>query len=251
VRAVRGAEAGTVRLLRELPRARLAHLATHGFFNEKAFRAEQRRAEEAIRGWRFSMEGPSGLVGAGAGAASPLSYTGLVLAGANRPDGAGPDGGILTGEMILGLDLRRLELAVLSACQTGLGAVADGECVQNLQRAFHVAGCADVIASLWSVPDESTAALMAVFYEELLGHHKPPLEALRSAQLWVYRNPGRISERAERGAPRLDKATRLPGTAAAPRPQEGTNHPERAADQGDRRAALKDWGGFILSGPGR
>ena len=67
------------------------------------------------------MEGPSGLAGAGAGAMSPLSYTGLVLAGANRPETAGSDGGILTGEMILGLDLHRMDLAVLSACQTGLG----------------------------------------------------------------------------------------------------------------------------------
>jgi tetratricopeptide (TPR) repeat protein len=250
-RLVAGAEASTARLLQELPRARLAHLATHGFFNEGAFRAEQWRAEEAIRGWHAAMEGPAGLAGAGAGAASPLSYTGLVLAGANRPEAAGPDGGILTGEMILGLDLRRLELAVLSACQTGLGAVADGECVQNLQRAFHVAGCADVIASLWSVPDESTAALMAVFYEELLGHHKPPLEALRSAQLWVYRNPGRISERAERGAPRLDKATRLTGTAAPSKSEGGSTHGERAPGAVNRRAAVRDWAGFILSGPGR
>jgi tetratricopeptide (TPR) repeat protein/CHAT domain-containing protein len=245
-RVVRGAEAGTVRLLGELPRARLAHLATHGFFNEKAFRDEQRRAEEAIRSWQFSMEGPSGLGGAGAGAASPLSYTGLVLAGANRPEAAGPDGGILTGEMILGLDLHRMDLAVLSACQTGLGAVADGECVQNLQRAFHVAGCGNVIASLWSVPDESTAALMAVFYEERLRHHRPPLEALRSAQLWVYRHPGRLAELAERGAPRPDKARRLPGAASAP-VAEG----ELEGARSGRRASVKDWGGFILSGPGR
>src|SRR5206468_3543789 len=94
-------------------------------------------------------------------------------------------------------------------CQTGLGEVADGQCVQNLQRAFHVAGCKNVIASLWSVPDESTAALMSVFYEELLHNHKPPLEALRAAQLSLYRNPGRIKEVAERGAPQMDKARPL------------------------------------------
>src|SRR5262249_47501164 len=151
---------------------------THGFFNEKDFRAEQQRAAEALRNWQFSMERPGGLGGAGAGALSPLSYTGLVLAGANHPEKAGPDGGILTRQMLLGLDLRRLDLAVLSACQTGLGEVADGQCVQNLQRGFPVAGCRNVVASLWSVPDESTAALMAVFYEELLQNHQPPLEAL-------------------------------------------------------------------------
>jgi hypothetical protein len=92
---------------------------------------------------------------------------------------------------------------------------------------------------------------MAVFYEELLRHRKSPLEALRSAQLWVHRNPGRIAERAERGLPRPDKGGRLPGTAAGPQPQVGTTHPERAAEAANRCAAVKDWAGFILSGPGR
>jgi CHAT domain-containing protein/Tfp pilus assembly protein PilF len=243
-----GAEASTTRLLRKLPRTHLAHLATHGFFNEKDFRAEQRRVAEAIRNWQFSEDRPAGLGGAGAGAQSPLSYTGLVLAGANHPEKAGPDGGILTGEMILGLDLRRMELAVLSACQTGLGEVANGQCVQNLQRAFHIAGCKNVIASLWSVPDESTAALMAVFYEELLRNHKPPLEALRAAQLFVYRNPGLIKEVVERGAPLPGKAKSLSGSA---RVEEALKRPERAADESGRRSPVKNWAAFILSGPGR
>jgi CHAT domain-containing protein len=244
---VTGAEASTTRLLRELPRARLAHLATHGFFNEKDFREEQRRAAEAIQNWQFSENNPVGLGGAGAGASNPLSYTGLVLAGANHPERAGPDGGILTGEMLLGLDLRRLELAVLSACQTGLGAVADGQCVQNLQRALHVAGCRNVVASLWSVPDEATAALMAVFYDELLHNHKPPLEALRAAQLWVFRHPGRIKELAERGAPVLGKAVHVPTaeTEGVARRREGSD------GTAARRSPAKDWAAFLLSGPGR
>jgi CHAT domain-containing protein len=59
--------------------------------------------------------------------------------------------------------------------------VADGECVHGLQLAFHVAGCKNVVASLWNVPDQATTALMAVFYDELLTKHRPPLEALRQA----------------------------------------------------------------------
>src|SRR5262249_38927907 len=179
-----------------------------------------------------------------AGAQSPLSYTGLVLAGANHPERAGPDGGILTGEMLLGLDLRSLELAVLSACQTGLGGVADGQCVQNLQRAFHVAGCRNVVASLWSVPDESTAALMGVFYEELLRNRRPPLEALRAAQLFVYRHPGQIKELAERGAPRLEKSVRLPESSAK---AEGASQASGAPDDlATRRSSVKDWAAFVL-----
>ncbi len=233
--------------LRELPNARRAHLATHGFFNEKDFQAEQWRAAEAIQSWQFSQDKPVGLGGAGAGAMSPLSYTGLVLAGANHPEKAGPDGGILTGEMLLGLDLRRMDLAVLSACQTGLGEVADGQCVQNLQRAFHVAGCRNVIASLWSVPDESTAALMALFYEQLLHNHTPPLEALRAAQLFIYRNPGLIKEVVERGAPLPSKAKSLSGSAKV---EEALKRPERPEESG-RHSPVKNWAGFILSGPGR
>jgi CHAT domain-containing protein/Tfp pilus assembly protein PilF len=225
-----GSSASTARLLQELPRARLAHLATHGFFNETEFRTEQRRAEAQLQAWQFQIDRPTQL--AGGGAQSPLAYTGLVLAGANVPDKAGPDGGILTGEVLMELPLEGLRLAVLSACQTGLGEVPGNECVRNLQNAFHLAGCPNVVASLWNVPDEPTAALMAVFYAELLARKRPPLEALRQAQLAVYRNPGQIRELAERGSER-------------PRPEgasEGVASP---------RAAVKDWAGFVLSGAGR
>jgi CHAT domain-containing protein len=237
VRVLEGSAASSARLLEELPRARLAHLATHGFFNERAFRAERGRREEQLRTWQFQTDRTTGL--AGGGAKNPLAYTGLVLAGANVPDQAGADGGILTGEVLLDLPLERLQLAVLSACQTGLGDVLDGECVQNLQRAFHLAGCRNVVASLWNVPDEATAALMAVFYDELLHKGRLPLEALRAAQLHVYRHPEQVRELAERGPPQTGVVAKAP--AATPRPGGGAQ----------RQTAVKDWAGFVLSGLGR
>ncbi len=237
--AVEGRAASVSRILKELPQARLLHLATHGFFNEKEFQRERQRAKEQAGELLLSQEilsGPAGLR-ITAGARSPLAYTGLLLAGAEQSDQAGP-GSILTGEGILALDLRQLELAVLSACQTGLGEVADRECVFNLQHAFHLAGCQNVVASLWSVPDEPTAALMGLFYRELQAG-KPPLEALRAAQLYLYQHPGQIKELAERRL-NIAKGGKLPEPKTEPQPQT-----ER------KPAAVKDWAGFVLSGVGR
>jgi len=242
-----GSQADVARLLRALPQAPLAHLATHGFFNERVFRQEQLRAHLQVASLLRAQE----LVGEGTGrrvtqgALNPLSYTGLVLAGANKPKEAGVHGGILAGEALLTLDLRGLELTVLSACQTGLGDVANGECVHNLQQAFHSAGCPNVVASLWSVPDEATAALMGLFYHALLEEKLPPLQALQAAQLYLYRHPNEIPElakRVERGAPLVAKGVKV----AEPDPK-----PVAPAPSGRQRVAVKDWAGFVLSGVGK
>ena len=106
--------------------------------------------------------------------------SGLVVAVRNRP--GTPGRGLVTGEALLDRDLSGLELAVLSACETGLGDVAGGEGVFGLQRALHLAGCRDVVASLWKVPDAATAALMGEFYRALWDEYLPPVLALQKAQ---------------------------------------------------------------------
>jgi CHAT domain-containing protein len=129
---------------------------------------------------------------------------------------------------------------VLSACETGLGELTAGEGVLGLQRAFHVAGCPNVIGSLWKVDDAATAALMAQFYHELRARKRSPLEALREAQLTIYRHPERIADLAgERGRPALDAAARL-GSAAARKPGEAP-----------KTTPTKLWAAFMLSGVGR
>jgi CHAT domain-containing protein len=244
VTCLEGNRADVGRLLQALPRASLAHLSTHGFFNDKLFQQERQRSRfqadallhshEVFRDALITM-----------GPLNPLSYTGLVLAGANKPERAGVHGGILTGEALLTLDLRKLELCVLSACQTGLGDVANGECVHNLQQAFHSAGCPNVIAALWSVPDEATAALMGLFYQALLVDKLPPLEALRAAQLYLYRHPEEIPDlvqRLDRGAPLLAQGIKVsqPYTKPTVPPMS-----ER------KRGSARDWAAFVLSGVGR
>ena len=176
---LQGSEAGTARLLQELPRARWTHIATHGFFADPSIRSVLTPDPKL-----FAQIGRERI---GAGLRNPLVLSGLVLAGANRPGSADPlahdDRGILTAEAIAGLDLSGLELVVLSACETGLGLVGGGEGVFGLQRAFHLAGAQNVVASLWKVDDQATSALMAIFYDRLWKQGKPPIEALREAQL--------------------------------------------------------------------
>ena len=76
------------------------------------------------------------------------------------------DGHLFAGE-IYNLNLNA-DLAVLSACQTGLGKYSKGEGVIGLSRALVYAGARNLVVSFWSVADESTAQLMTDFYSILL-----------------------------------------------------------------------------------
>jgi tetratricopeptide (TPR) repeat protein len=234
-----GNQAGTARLLAELPEARYVHLATHGFFADKKFRSIL-QVDEKLFDRRSFRKGPP------PGVRNPLVLSGLVLAGANLPlpkdlkERSESDGGILTAETITGLPLHKLELAVLSACETGLGEVAGGEGVFGLQRAFHLAGARNVVASLWKVDDQATSALMALFYDKLWRQKKPAIEALREAQLTLYHHPERIAALAKERGPNFDKVVRLPLT-----PDKETKPSLKG------KAAIKLWAGFVLSGLGQ
>jgi CHAT domain-containing protein len=89
------------------------------------------------------------------------------------------DGVLTVGELYsMNLDA---DLVTLSACETGLGKVANGDDVVGLTRGFLYAGSRSIVASLWSVDDQATATLMKAFYENLSNQNKR--EALRLAQL--------------------------------------------------------------------
>ncbi|MCY2995041.1 MAG: CHAT domain-containing protein [Planctomycetota bacterium] len=233
-----GAEASSSRVVQELPNASWAHFATHGFFADKKFRSalqfNEGAFEERIGLFRERL--------AVAGR-NPLVLSGLILAGANlsrEKDELGlpkGDGGILTAEAVASLDLTKMDLVVLSACETGLGDVAGGEGVFGLQRAFHVAGARNVVASLWKVDDKVTAVLMGLFYHNLWREKMPPIEALRQAQLYVYRHPEQVETLAATRGPAFDKAVKLP--------KSDTQTPM------SKTASTGHWAGFVLSGSGQ
>jgi CHAT domain-containing protein/Flp pilus assembly protein TadD len=156
--------------LKSLKPARLLHIATHGFFmpDEDDFSIDSLAAESAV----FD---------------EPMLRARLYFAGANRalngnPPAGGLDDGVLTAYEAMDLNLKGTELAVLSACDTGLGVTQNSEGVFGLRRALQEAGVEAVLMSLWQIPDRDTEELMRLFYEAWLsGANKPA--ALREAQL--------------------------------------------------------------------
>jgi CHAT domain-containing protein len=204
VDVLREDEATEEALRRGAPGHRYLHLATHGYFAPPELRSALAPADP-----RASRARIDALGGAGVSGWHPGLLSGIALAGANiRPTPIGHDDGILTALEVAELDLSGVELAVLSACETGLGAVAGGEGLLGLQRAFQVAGAHSVIASLWKVDDERTRALMSRFYENLWRKGQPAAEALREAQLSMLRGDlgrGPLTRESER-----PKSDRLP-----------------------------------------
>ena len=113
----------------------------------------------------------------------------------------GQDNGILQAWEIFERVRIDADLVVLSACETGLGKEMGGEGLVGLTRAFQYAGARSVLATLWSVADETTASLMKRFYGHLrAGRSKDA--ALRQAQLDLIR--GTIVVQDEETRTRLD-----------------------------------------------
>jgi CHAT domain-containing protein len=111
----------------------------------------------------------------------PLLRSGLALAGANLRRDSREDG-VLTALEASGLNLWGTKLVTLSACDTGIGEVRNGEGVYGLRRAFILAGAETVVMSLWAVSDAVTRETMVAYYTGLragLGRR----DALRQAKL--------------------------------------------------------------------
>ena len=209
------------------PKSRYLHFATHGFFADETVKAMSVKQDD-----RKKMMGEKVVVTG----ENPGLLSGLVLAGANLPPKGNGDDGILTASEVAELDLTGVELAILSACETGLGKTAGGEGIFGLQRAFQLAGARTVVASSWKVPDLSTKELMVRFYGNLWEKKMGKLEALREAQLWVMKE-GKAAG-LDRGID--DESVMVKETKKEPVKVEGSTKGEMLPP--------KYWAAWILSG---
>lgn len=146
-------------VLKTLHSPGILHLATHGYFLNDLSEVEGNK----VLGIEIN-----------AAKENPLLRSGLLFANCEnvfetnyRPE-AGTENGILTAYEVMSMDLEKTDLVVLSACETGLGDVKQGEGVYGLQRSFLIAGAKSLIMSLWSVSDEATMHLMNTFYGNYL-----------------------------------------------------------------------------------
>ncbi len=140
------------------PSPDIIHIATHGFF-----------LPDIQSGSAFTETNASFL----SAQQDPLLRSGIILANANKywqgnQQVKDAEDGILTAYELAQLDWQNTKLVVLSACETGLGELQDGEGVFGLQRALKQSGVQNMILSLWQVPDAETAELMTLFYNGLL-----------------------------------------------------------------------------------
>jgi CHAT domain-containing protein len=143
--------------VKELNNPKIFHIATHGLYKPTT----EFTLNEEIQGNEALLT------------QNPLMRTGLLLKGAGdllskTNYNYNMDAGILTAYEAMSLNLDQTDLVVLSACETGLGDIEQGEGVYGLQRAFLVAGAKVLIMSMFKVDDDATQKLMLSFYQKWL-----------------------------------------------------------------------------------
>lgn len=224
VRLVEDARASKDAVAAELAGCRWIHLATHGFFK----RLPEVPAGASNRWELLRLAGDPAREESAAAGRNPLLRCGLVLAPRDPGAAASPPSGdaILWGEDVLESDLGRTETVILSACETNVGVPTRGEGLFALQRAFHLAGARTVVASLWKVDDDATAAFMEEFYRNVFERRLGKAEGFRRAQVAMLR--------------RYDPAARRL------RPE-----PAQPDPPGSRSLPAAYWAAFVLSGDWR
>ncbi len=165
--------------LQQIAAPSILHIATHGFFLEDTAPAADntRKLGSTAEATAFSP------------LKDPLLRSGLIFAGFNQHK-SDTDNGVLTAKEAAGLDLWGTKLVVLSACDTGVGDVKNGDGVYGLRRALVLAGAETQVMSLWPVDEVASREWMTTYYTGLkqgLGRG----EALRQVQLKMLQKKNR------------------------------------------------------------
>jgi tetratricopeptide (TPR) repeat protein/CHAT domain-containing protein len=187
VPAYLGVDASEERFKMEAKGKQVLHLATHGFYIgakcEKPTKSSIRNVFDLLNLKTINY------------GENPLLHSGLLMAGSNlhgQDDNIkGSEDGYLTALDISGLDLRGTELVVLSACETGLGDIKEGEGVYGLRRAFQIAGARTVVCSLWAVSDEMANRMMGNIYSGSMISLPERLRNMELAEIRKLRQEGK------------------------------------------------------------
>lgn len=159
----------------------IIHLATHGFFwTDEDAKKNKELSFLKLKNDRTSSEDWA------------LLRSGLIFSGANISLKGDPipvdiEDGILTALELSNMNLGKVDLVVLSACESGLGETS-GEGVFGLQRGFKLAGANSLLMSLWKVDDDATQMLMTEFYSNLMSGQSKQ-QSLLNAQKALRENP--------------------------------------------------------------
>lgn len=151
----------------------VVHLSTHGFFVPDEVARNNRRTQDQAP-WFASSS-------------NVFFRSGIFFAGANQVlKGKKPikdmEDGVVTSYDITNANLINTKLLVLSSCESGVGRIDNIEGVYGLQRAVRMAGCKNLVMSLWEVNDASASEFMDYFYTELLKNKKSIYQSYRYAQ---------------------------------------------------------------------
>jgi CHAT domain-containing protein len=169
--------------LRQSQSPNILHIATHGFFLDNlnltstGGRSPRKSSQDESRRLKQVEKDGSRIE-------NPLLRAGLAMAGANEQKEGG--NGILTALEMTGLNLWGTKLMTLSACDTGVGEVRNGDGVHGLRRALALAGAETQVMSLWAVSDRWTRELMVAYYRRLR-QGQGRAAALRQAQLEMFK----------------------------------------------------------------
>jgi CHAT domain-containing protein/tetratricopeptide (TPR) repeat protein len=164
-----GARATKAAVAAAVPGAHVVHFATHGYFLD----AQASALATSVGG---------GTLPIAALELAPAALSGLALSGANGPaDGNGAPG-LLTAAELQQFDFGTCYLAVVSACQSGVGARSEGEGLASLQESLQRAGARYVLATLWPVEDAAARHFMRLFYAALWRDPAHPYHALGDAK---------------------------------------------------------------------